>query len=42
LIFLTLSFANTHGQQNVNLQGYWEMVSQKINGTETLNLGKQI
>jgi len=31
-----------HGQQAVNLQGYWEMLSQKLNGRENLTFGRQI
>ena len=31
-----------YGQQAVNLQGYWELLSQKVNGKENRTYGRQI
>jgi hypothetical protein len=41
-VFLALMTASVSAQQTVNLQGYWEMISQKVNGKENLSYGKQI
>jgi hypothetical protein len=42
LILLSFLPALVHAQQTVNLQGAWEMVSQKIDGKDHTIQGKQI